>query len=224
MTDSSHQTALHTAKKVAVKDVRKNTMIKIGKEEVKDAVETARKKVAKEVVKDIFNNIGKKVVKEVANPNNIRMDTTEDAVDLIQKLYGKMYSTLQYMSSMTSKVNRFDRMTNQEMHIVSKLHRFLNESLMEIKRDPAAGEDLMSVCVVLCECCVCVLFGVVCCVLYGVLRDWCWVLLYPTTTLFLPLPCLHHLLSISISFIFCILFLIYTVLYYNSSPVMIIQI
>jgi hypothetical protein len=161
MTDSSHQ----TAKQVAVKDVRKNTMIKIGKEEVKDAVETARKKVAKEVVKDIFNNIGKKVVKEVANPNNIRMDTTEDAVDLIQKLYGKMYSTLQYMSSMTSKVNRFDRMTNQEMHIVSKLHRFLNESLMEIKRDPAAGEDLMSVCVV------CVVLCVLCVVLCGVL--WC---------------------------------------------------
>ena len=167
MTDSSHQTALHTAKKVAVKDVRKNTMIKIGKEEVKDAVETARKKVVKEVV-NVFNTVGKKVAKEVANPNNIRMDTTEDAVDLIQKLYGKMYSTLQYMSSMTSKVNRFDRMTNQEMHIVSKLHRFLNESLMDIKRDPAAGEDLMSVCVVLCVVlCVCIIW---CCVLCIV---WC---------------------------------------------------
>lgn len=206
MTDSSHQTALHTVKKIALKDVRKNTMIKIGKEEVKDAVETARKKVAKEVVKDTFNTIGKKVVKEVANPNNIRMDTTEDAVDLIQKLYGKMYSTLQYMSSMTSKVNRFDRMTNQEMHIVSKLHRFLNESLMEIKRDPAAGEDLMSVCVVLCECCV---WGVVCvyylvlCVVYCMV---CYVIGVGCCSIQLPLCSSHFLASTTYFLLVSLLF------------------
>jgi Ran GTPase-activating protein (RanGAP) involved in mRNA processing and transport len=136
MTDSSNQQIIS---KTAVKDAVKEVVKEVVKDVTKDSAIIAGNNLEKEAVKEVV----KGVVNEVVNPNSIRMDTADDAIELTQKLYDKVYGTLQYMSSMTNKVNRFDRITNQEMHIVSKLHRFLNETLMEIKENPSAGEDMV---------------------------------------------------------------------------------
>jgi hypothetical protein len=162
MTDSSNQQIIS---KTAVNKLGKDAVKEVMKDVTKDSVIIAGNDVEKEAVKEAV----KEVVKEVVNSHSIHMDTADDAIELTRELYDKVYSTLQYMSSMTNKVNRFDRITNQEIHIVSKLHRFLNETLMEIKENPSAGEDI--VCCVLgmawcvCVCCVvCCVCCVVCCV------------------------------------------------------------
>jgi hypothetical protein len=156
MTDSSNQQIIS---KTAVNKLGKDAVKEVMKDVTEDSVIIAGNDVEKEAVKE--------VVKEVVNSNSIHMDTADDAIELTRKLYDKVYSTLQYMSSMTNKVNRFDRITNQEIHIVSKLHRFLNETLMEIKENPSAGEDI--VCCVLgmawCVCVCCVVCVVLCVVL-----------------------------------------------------------
>lgn len=147
MTDSNQQIMSKTAgkevEKIVERDNKKSVLEKINAAIAaqKEQLEEAVLEVVKEVMEEEAKRGVKDVVKEVANPNKIPMHSAEDAIDLIQKLYNKVNGTLQYMSSMTSRVNRYDRITNQEMHIVNKLYRFLSEALREVKENPSAGES-----------------------------------------------------------------------------------
>ena len=70
------------------------------------------------------------------------MNTAADAVNMIEKLHNKVQNTLLFMSKMTEKINRYDRISHQEVHIVSKLHYFLEKTLKEVKDKPASGVHL----------------------------------------------------------------------------------
>ena len=70
--------------------------------------------------------------------------TPVEATALIDNLYSKVQQSAQWMSSLNDKINRFDRVSNQEMHMINKLYRFLKSASSEMKENSDKGEKSIS--------------------------------------------------------------------------------
>ena len=62
-----------------------------------------------------------------------------DALSLLQDMQKRVSSSLLYVSTLDSAVNSFDRISNSEIHILSKLNRFLTDASTEIAAKPELG-------------------------------------------------------------------------------------
>ena len=65
--------------------------------------------------------------------------SSKEAMALTRTLYDRVDKSLMYMSELQDKFNKFDRISNQEIHIMSKIHKFLKKSLAEEKLHQAPG-------------------------------------------------------------------------------------
>lgn len=62
------------------------------------------------------------------------------ALSLVEGLRKRVSSALLYASTLDKTVNSFDRISNSEIHILSKLNRFLTDAGTAIKMKPELGD------------------------------------------------------------------------------------
>ena len=79
------------------------------------------------------------VMRNSESPKSMTM-TPLEAVALVENLYKKVRQSVDYLSSLDSNINRFDRISNQEMHMVNKMYRFLKSATEEIKENSDKGK------------------------------------------------------------------------------------
>lgn len=78
----------------------------------------------------------KKTVEESRNGTEY---SAEEAISMTQTLYDRVDKSLLYMSALQDKFNKFDRISNQDIHIISKMHKFLRKSLAVEKKNQTSG-------------------------------------------------------------------------------------
>ena len=61
------------------------------------------------------------------------------ALSLLRDMQKRVSSSLLYVSTLDEAVNSFDRISNSEIHILSKLNRFLTDASAEIAAKPEIG-------------------------------------------------------------------------------------
>ena len=76
---------------------------------------------------------------KTAESKNRTAYSSEKAIALTRTLYERVDKSLMYMSALQDKFNKFDRISNQEIHIMSKIHKYLKKSLAEEKLHQAPG-------------------------------------------------------------------------------------
>lgn len=77
--------------------------------------------------------------KRAGESKNRTAYSAEEAIALTRTLYDRVDKSLMYMSALQDKFNKFDRISNQEIHIMSKIHKSLKKSLAEEKLHQAPG-------------------------------------------------------------------------------------
>eukprot|EP00596_Hydrurales_sp_CCMP1899_P004270 CAMPEP_0119046616 /NCGR_PEP_ID=MMETSP1177-20130426/47807_1 /TAXON_ID=2985 /ORGANISM="Ochromonas sp, Strain CCMP1899" /LENGTH=238 /DNA_ID=CAMNT_0007020017 /DNA_START=25 /DNA_END=737 /DNA_ORIENTATION=- len=63
---------------------------------------------------------------------------------LVEELLEKVTASLTYVAHLDKRVNRFDMVTNSEIHILLKLKKFLSQTVSSIKETPESAGDLTS--------------------------------------------------------------------------------
>lgn len=73
------------------------------------------------------------------------------ALSLLRDMQKRVSSSLLYVSTLDNAVNSFDRISNSEIHILSKLNRFLTDASAEIAAKPELGVCYnLSTCSLIC--------------------------------------------------------------------------
>jgi hypothetical protein len=65
--------------------------------------------------------------------------SAEEAITMTQTLFDRVDKSLSYMSALQDNFIKFDRISNQEIHIISKIHKFLRKSLAVEKKNQTSG-------------------------------------------------------------------------------------
>lgn len=79
-------------------------------------------------------------VRKIAEESRNRTEySVEEAITLTQTLFDRVDKSLLYMSALQDNFIKFDRISAQEIHIISKMHKFLKDSLALEKRNQTSG-------------------------------------------------------------------------------------
>ena len=79
-------------------------------------------------------------VRKTAEESRNRTEySAEDAITLAQTLFDRVDKSLLYMSALLDNFIKFDRISAQEIHIISKMHKFLRKSLAVEKKNQTSG-------------------------------------------------------------------------------------